>query len=129
MDLRTISLMSPQHAISTIVAQFDPLTSTPLEEHLASMVERLLDTLTEHSKVIALVEDSDITSDQVADLLAAVIDSPQTTIKLLAQLADHSIDSPSVLAEKLQRADAFYDIAQEAGDIFDRLSTLANSTL
>ena len=44
-------------------------------------------------------------------------------------LNDHNATELAVLREKLERADKFYDIAQDAGDVIDRINTLITSTV
>lgn len=48
--------------------------------------------------------------------------------ELLGVADKHHCASPSELREKLERADKFYDLADEAGDTFKKLADLAATT-
>ena len=50
-------------------------------------------------------------------------------VELLEVLEAHHIDGPDSAKHKLERADKFYDIAEEAGNAFAMLAELASVTL
>jgi len=51
-------------------------------------------------------------------------------IKAIAELLDdHNATGLKVLRQKLERADKFYDIANDAGDVITRINTLITETL
>jgi hypothetical protein len=93
----------------------DPLTSTELEQEL---VRRL-----------------DTAAAEVARLQGAVAALDSVTLEpadvppLLKLRDEFSAADLKTLREKLERADKWYAIAEEAGDLFQRLQDLTNTTL
>lgn len=106
--------MDDGHLVQALYTELDPLTSTDAERELLARLERLL----EHRQVVALVEEYEINHDEIADLAATV-----------ALLEEFHATEPGTLRAKLERADKFYDIANDAGDVFTRLSDLVDNTL
>lgn len=90
----------------------DPLTTTDLEIELCN---RLADT-----------DDLEALRDLADDL---GLETPDDFQALKEVMADFYIDSPAALRSKLERADKFYDIASDAGDVISRLNDLINATL
>ena len=89
----------------------DPLTTTEIEIELATRFAHLVG--------LAEIEDAVTNFDiDVADIPA-----------IAEALNDHNATELKVLRQKLERADKFYDIAQDAGDVIARLNTLATETI
>lgn len=93
----------------------DPLTTTDLERELTRRLRDAQDELDELQAVRTAFDDN-------------VID-PADIKELLEILSEFCVENPAALREKLERSDKFYDIAQEGGDIIERLNTLAKTTL
>jgi hypothetical protein len=127
-NVQTLKLMSPEHALNTLRAEFDPLTSTELEVFLGEWVARLIDQSADYEPVTDKMRELDTEAEKVAELLDATIIDTGNTVALLNALAEAGIDTASALTEKLQRSDSFYDIADDAGDVFARLANLASKT-
>lgn len=94
--------------------QLDSLTSTDLEREL---INRLEAQQTEIDELRTLAADSE------------ALDDPAEFSKIVALLTEFNAPDAKTLRQKLERADKFYEIAEEAGDVFQRLTTLAEATL
>lgn len=89
----------------------DPLTSTDIEIELANRFADLLE----------LIELDDVLTDLGIER--------KDLRPLLELLNDHSATDLASLRQKLERADKFYDIANDAGDVIARLNTLVTETI
>lgn len=96
-------------------AQRDPLTSTELEDELLRRFESVINTLGELDPVTEAVDKSDFEIEDMGPLFAV--------------LSEFNVDDIKTLRQKLERADKWYGIAEEAGDLFQRLTDLTNTTL
>ena len=121
-------LMDDAHLLASARAEIDPLTSTALELELLDRFERLLDEASEHKPVADLLEEYEVATDD----MRAVIDSHPASLKdqaaLLSLLNDQEIHEPDQLKALLDTSDKFRALANDAGDVFTRLSELAAST-
>ena len=121
-------LMDDAHLLASARAEIDPLTSTALELELLDRFERLLDEASEHKPVADLLEEYEVATDDVK----AVIESHPASLKdqaaLLSLLNDQDIHEPDQLKALLDTSDKFRALANDAGDVFTRLSELAAST-
>ena len=121
-------LMDDAHLLASARAEIDPLTSTALELELLDRFERLLDEASEHKPVADLLEEYEVGTDD----MRAVIDSHPASLKdqaaLLSLLNDQEIHEPDQLKALLDTSDKFRALANDAGDVFTRLSELAAST-
>ena len=126
MELR---LLSNEELIRKAHTEIDNLTSTPLEIELIRRLEELtewqpvLDVIQTHYDSVKDCADFDDVLTNL-DTLTRIAPMPE----LLGAFEDHNVDDIKVLREKLQRADKFYDLAQEAGEAFTMLATLASAT-
>ena len=120
--------MDDEHLLASARAEIDPLTSTALELELLDRFERLLDEASEHKPVADLLEEYEVGTDD----MRAVIDSHPASLKdqaaLLSLLNDQEIHEPDQLKALLDTSDKFRALANDAGDVFTRLSELAAST-
>jgi hypothetical protein len=119
--------MDDEHLLAAALAELDPLTSTALETELLARFERLL----EHKPFIDLVEEHEINTDELDALGQALgagvgIGELTTTIGVLEEF---NATDTATLRQKLERADKFYDIANDTGDVIARLNDLINNTL
>jgi ABC-type transporter Mla subunit MlaD len=111
MDHTALSRLSHRELLLHADNQRDPLTSTDVEIELANRFADLIelieidDALTEHG-----LERKDLRP-------------------LLELLNDFSATDLAALRQKLERADTFYDIAHDAGDVIARINTLITETL
>jgi hypothetical protein len=107
-------------------SELDPLTSTAAEVELLTRFEALLDQ--EDPGFREVVDDYEIDCND----LKAVCESHPSSLKEMAELLqvlnDDDIHTPDQLRAKLQRADQFFDIATDAGDVLSRLADLAKNT-
>lgn len=121
-------LMDDARLLASARAEIDPLTSTALELELLDRFERLLDEASEHKPVADLLEEYEVGTDD----MRAVIDSHPASLKdqaaLLSLLNDQEIHEPDQLKALLDTSDKFRALANDAGDVFTRLSELAAST-
>jgi hypothetical protein len=93
----------------------DPLTATDVQTELLERFERALTDLETLRDIEANCEELGIDVKEMLELLGVADEF-------------HCTDFDSLRA-KLQRADKFYDIAEEAGDAFKQLAELAATTL
>lgn len=99
----------------------DPMTATEIQTELLHRFERVTELIAQFVEVESLLVECSIE-----------IDRPESVAELaevLQVLAEHHCYDSARLRAKLERADSFYDIAQEAGDVFDQLAELARNTL
>jgi hypothetical protein len=111
MDYTVLSRLTDRELLLHADNARDPLTTTDIEIELATRFERLVG--------LAEIEDA------VKNVGIDVADVPA----IVEALDDHNATELKVLRQKLERADKFYDIANDAGDVIARLNTLASETL
>lgn len=109
------SHLSDWELIQTIDVQTDALTTTDIERELLSRFIRV----TEDNARMTLIE----------ALLETVGGDAEELVKVIEILEDRGCLDSLSLADKLKRADDFYDIAAEGSDIFQQLADLAKHTL
>lgn len=105
-----LSTLTDRELANKAHTELDRMTSTGLE---AELIERFYSTLEFKEKLEKLVETFPM------DFLTG----------LTSVFEDHYITDLSELREKLERADQFYDIARDAGDVVTRLADMVNKTL
>ena len=126
----TAQLMKPMddgHLLASARAEIDPLTSTALELELLDRFERMF----EHKQLIDLVEEHEINDDEV-DALGKALSAGVGIAELTAifdVLEEFNATDKAALRQKLERADKFYGIASDTGDVISRLNDLINTTL
>ncbi|MBA4315600.1 MAG: hypothetical protein C0422_09795 [Alcaligenaceae bacterium] len=111
--------------------ELDTLTSTDLERELLQRFEEQLawqpifDLIknTYANKAESAFEELPQVLEQVAAL-----ECVGELKEIVGALQDHNIDEVKALREKLERADKFYDVAQEAGEAFSMLAKLAETS-
>lgn len=142
-NIELLKCMDDQHALNTLRADFDPLVSTPLEAFLIEWVESLVDTQDpELEKALdeynldaadinklggALIEDTDKTVAILGIVGEAGIDDADElkgVFALIEALDEAGIDTPETLKTRLALADQFRALANDAGDVFSRLTEL-----
>lgn len=102
--------MNDQELLTYAEQTRDPLTSSALEVEIIERFARHVEAAAEREPLDALLDDHSIDTERLGEIL-----------KLLDE---HYATNPSVLAEKLRRADKFYDVARDAGDVIHRLQDL-----
>lgn len=95
-------------------AQFDPLTGTELDGELRRRTATLLDEADQLVPVRKWLDDRDM--------------QPAELMDLLHLMNEFHADTAKTLRAKLEHADRWYDIAEEAGDLFQRLQDLTTTT-
>lgn len=107
--------MDDGHLVAALHSELDPLTSTAAEQELLKRVERLLDEQSDNSPLNDALANSEVATDELPAVLSVMTEF-------------YCYDAGDLRA-KLERADKFYGIAQDAGDAFSRLNDLINNTL
>ena len=104
-------------------AEISELTSTPLELELLRRLEAEQDS----TSFMAVIEDHGIeTAEDLAKALALHADFNHLDVRaLLDVLLAEGIDDAPALKARLALADEFQAIANDAGDVFARLNSLA----
>lgn len=102
--------LTDRELLTHFIATRDSLTTTDLESAMAERFESLLVAQEEREPIDTALDEHGIDDERLAEIL-----------KLLDE---HYAFNPSVLAEKLERADKFYDVARDAGDVIHRLQDL-----
>lgn len=92
----------------------DSLTTTDVEIEFMQRFENLLQRDDEITPLREAIDKSELAFDDVE----TVFDT----------LAEFNVTTPDELRQKLERADKFYDIANDSGDVFSRLNDLVNTT-
>ncbi len=111
MDHTRLSMLSDRELLLHADNARDPLTTTDIEIELTTRFARL----------VGLAEIEDVITEHSLEL--------SELRPLLELLADHNATELAVLRQKLERADKFYDIANDAGDVITRINTLITETL
>ena len=111
MDHTALSLLTDRELLLHADNARDPLTTTDIEIELTTRFAHLVG--------LAEIEDA------VKDVGIDVADVPA----IVELLNDHNATELAVLRQKLERADKFSDIAQDAGDVIDRINALITSTI
>jgi hypothetical protein len=109
-----MAAMDDKHLVSAADAEIDSFTSTALERELIKRLERLLDERDDYTPIVALLDEYEYETDDVKEIFTA--------------MEEFGCDDHIDLRTKLERADKFYDIASDAGDVIERLSNLVNNT-
>ena len=119
--------MDADHLVASARAEIDPLTSTALELELLDRLEKLLDEQSANQPVAELLEEYEVSTDD----MKAVIESHPASLKdqaaLLSLLNDQDIHEPDQLKELLEFAAKFRALASDAGDLFTRLNDLVTT--
>lgn len=121
-----LALMDDEHLISSLHATFDPLTSTPAEIELLRRFEELLDSV-EPEMADALAE-YDFDATEIGLLGKALHGDVLNTTAMLDALGEAEITSVGELKRRLELAEKFEALIEDAGDVFARLSQLAQTT-
>ena len=114
--------LTDEELLREALHQLDPLTSTEVQEELTARFEKLLGQLDQFAGLQYAFEHKiglDLDDDQ----------DRMKVVELLEVLEAHHVDGPETAKHKLERADKFYDIAEEAGNAFAMLAELASATL
>ena len=143
-SIELLKQMDPAHAINTLRAEFDPLLNTPLEAFLIDQLEQLHDAGEGASPLLDAADEYGIEPEDIKTLGEALIEDAGTTAALLkllserdftdagslrqaldlvAVLDDAGIDSVKELQAHLDLARRFRALAEDAGDVFSRLTT------
>lgn len=110
-----MAMMDDGHLVAALRAEFDPLFNTELEVFLLDKLEAMLDEKRDDAPLDEALDDTFIEHKELPEI-----------IKVLSEFNAADL---GVLRAKLERADKFYDIANEAGDVVSRLNDLINTTL
>ena len=143
LSIELLKAMNDQHAVNALRADFDPIVNTPLESFLLDWVEALVDEVdsdlsieaenhgldAEDIKALgeALIEDADNTVALLGVIHKAGISDVDTlngVFALIEVLDEAGIDTPETLKAQLALADQFRTLANDAGDVFSRLTEL-----
>lgn len=111
MDHANLSRLTHRELVLHADNARDPLTSTDIEIELANRFADLIELI----ELDDALENYELGRDSLRPLLEL--------------LNDHNATDLAVLRQKLERADKFYDIAQDAGDVVSRINTLITETL
>jgi len=109
-------------------AELDELTSSPLEIELMKRFEATLNEQDAIRPLLDYLDDADhqVDTDELQDHLSLLNDFSTLNIRALMEaITDAGIDDVESLKARLSRADEFDAIANDAGDLFARLNTLA----
>lgn len=110
-----ISRLTDAELLQHLWANRDPITTTELETEVANRLQAAIDREAEVAPVVDFLDEQNIEAHELAGML-----------KLLEEFNAADIKS---LRQKLERADKWYGIAVEAGDLFQRLQDLTQTTL
>jgi len=107
--------MDDDYLVAALHAEANAMTSTDIECELLARFENLLAERAEREPLEAAVDSAEIDTAEVP--------------KILEALAEFNCWSESDVRQKLERADKFYGIANDSGDVISRMNDLINSTL
>lgn len=111
-SIETLKLMDLSHLMAAVRTELDPLTSTPLELELLARLESI--TFTSNEQELQQLEDS-------------LIGDASNSIAMLDVLTEYDISTPKALKAALETLSDFRTLADDAGDVFTRLSSLTTT--
>lgn len=111
----SLSHLTDEELLRHVENERGPLTSTDAEIELVERFTNLLEGPPLPEDLQKALDDTGI---EVVDLT-----------EIVTILDEFSAGDAKILREKLKRANDFYDIASDAGDVIERLNTLVSSTL
>lgn len=122
--ISTLSLMDNEH----LVCACQSAAVTPLERLLAERLEAQLEDQAANRAFARLSEDYGVNASLMQVILDAAHIEPKELVLVLDRLDTHGICTRAELEEELELARNFRALASDAGEIFDRLNSLATAT-
>jgi Tat protein secretion system quality control protein TatD with DNase activity len=122
---QTMRNMPDDQLVRALHAEFNPITSTPAEQILLERLENLLDTI--DNTLTATAEEYGFAAKDIKTLGDAVIINADRTAALLSVIGEAGIDDPQELKTQLEAFEKFCALAEDAGDVFTRLSQLTTT--
>mgnify|MGYP001210809677 CR=1 FL=1 len=110
MSLRTLT----DDEMLRVADATDSVLRSDIEMELGRRLDAALERLADLQPLAELIENFNLTTDELCQMVQLAADRDAADIK--------------GLTDKLDRADAWYDLAVEAGDLFARLETLRAKT-
>jgi hypothetical protein len=111
----TLSNLTDEELLRHADNERDALTTTEIEIELAGRFAELVENPPLPKNIQDALDNTSIESEDLPEILKVLDEFFATDAK--------------TLRAKLKRANDFYDIANDAGDVIERLSTLVTSTL
>lgn len=108
-------------------AEFNELTSTPLELELLRRLEERAADDEEEEAMLARASEYDLDADGIRKLGEALILDASNSAELLSAIGEAGYDNAAALKADLELAEKFAALACDAGDVFSRLSTLTET--
>jgi len=124
MNLSTLSL---DEFLRHAHAQADSLTDTTIQIEALRRLQEQADRADELEGFLAIIDEYEITASDLRSLIESHPASPDEQAKLLAVLNDQDIHSADQLKAVLGALAAFRSLANDAGDIFSRLTSLIDT--
>jgi hypothetical protein len=118
--------LTDEELLQRVWAERDPLTTTALETQLAERLQELLDESTQHVEHVEVVEEFDVSADQVRTALQLAIDWPNAR-ELLDVLNDFDYDNGEILRGKLARLQQFDQAMEDLREPLQSLTNLATT--
>ncbi len=120
-----LPMLSDEELARYARAEFNALTSTPLEQELLRRLEeRVAD---EDTEILVRADEYNITAGGIRQLGEALILDAGNSAALLSAIGDAGFDSPAEIKREFELAQQFRTLANDAGDVFERLKTLTNT--
>lgn len=120
-----MAAMDNGHLIAAIHAEADPLTTTPIETELLRRLEGCV--ADKAHGLASAIDEYGFTAVDLRTLGDAVILDADNTAELLSALGDAGIDTAAALTAELVLAKKFRALANDAGEVLERLSQLATT--
>lgn len=124
MNLHTLSL---DEFLRVAHTQADSLTDTTIQIEALRRLQGCADQAEELDGFVAIINEYEVTADDLRAVLESHPASLDEQAKLLAALNDQDIHSADQLRVVLNTLVTFSSLANDAGDIFSRLTTLIES--
>lgn len=127
MNTGHLRALSDTELLSHAQYQIDDLTSTALEIELLERFEAQIDEAAENAPLLKVLDDYGVEeTDELEKKLGFFKEFDALDCRaLLEAIVDAGIDTAESLKARLAHADEFDAIANDAGDLFARLNTLA----
>lgn len=120
-----LSMLTHEELLRIANAEINEMTSTPLEVELLQRLVALLEE--QNDALVTTADEYDIDVEDLRELGEALILDAHNTAELLSAIGEAGFDSPAEIKREFELARQFRTLANDAGDVFERLKTLTTT--
>lgn len=123
-----LPMLSDEELARYARAEFSELTSTSLELELLRRLEARAPGEDEDTEILVRAHEFELGANGIRKLGEALIFNASNSAELLSAIGEAGFDSPAEIKREFELAQQFRALANDAGDVFSRLSTLTTTT-